>query len=154
MTTQREVYQRMKDEGRSGPTIRALDDDLIGAGHGGKCPDCKWNEDSLVVQFCPCRSQGTVSDDWATAYNVMHETVVRCAREAKIRVLPVDQEKIHDALDWCFLSAQVDGAHHKMWVIDQMVRSLTGDNYDEWVKIYRDGEDGPETYEWDTGIVP
>lgn len=65
-----------------------------------------------------------------------------------------------------------DGSFHKMWVIDQVVRALTGcprenrsvninfieyginDKYIEWVKNYSDGEDGPDTYEWDTGIAP
>lgn len=49
-----------------------------------------------------------------------------------------------------------DGGHHKMWVIDQMVRALTGGGsaYDDWVAGHRDGEDGPDTYEWDTGIAP
>ena len=47
-----------------------------------------------------------------------------------------------------------DGAHHKMWVIDQMVRELTGDKYDQWVRDYQNGEDGPDTYEWDEGIAP
>jgi hypothetical protein len=47
-----------------------------------------------------------------------------------------------------------DGAHHKTWVIDQMVRVLTGDDYEKWVAQYQDGEDGPETYEWDEGIAP
>lgn len=46
--------------------------------------------------------------------------------------------------------AQTDGAHHKLWCIDQMVRALTGDAYDDWVAEYE--EDG--TYEWDTGIAP
>lgn len=48
----------------------------------------------------------------------------------------------------------VDGADHKMWVIDQMVHALTGEDYAQWVSEYEDGEDGPETYEWDTGIAP
>lgn len=47
-----------------------------------------------------------------------------------------------------------DGDHHKMWVIDQMVRALAGDNYDKLIASKRNGEDGPETYEWDTGIAP
>ena len=37
-----------------------------------------------------------------------------------------------------------DGAHHKDWVIDQMVRALTGDRYSQVVAEARDGEDGPE----------
>lgn len=47
-----------------------------------------------------------------------------------------------------------DGAHHKMWVIDQMVRILAGDEYKAWVVSHCDGEDGPATYEWDVGIPP
>ena len=41
-----------------------------------------------------------------------------------------------------------------MWVIDQMVRALTGDGYEAWVKLQKDGEDGPNTYDWDEGIAP
>lgn len=48
----------------------------------------------------------------------------------------------------------IDGAHHKQWVIDQMVRALTGDGYEAWVVRQRDGDDGPDTYEWDEGIAP
>lgn len=47
-----------------------------------------------------------------------------------------------------------DGGHHKDWVIDQMVRQLTGDNYDAVVSDARAGEDGPETYSWEIGIAP
>lgn len=50
----------------------------------------------------------------------------------------------------------VDGAHHKNWVIDQMVRALCGDqpNYNKFVADAKAGEDGPETYAWDCGIAP
>lgn len=75
-------------------------------------------------------------------------------------------------------SGSYDGAHHKMWVIDQIVRALTlcpmvteetpdhfdyqytyevqgeSEEYEKWVKEFNDGEDGPETYEWDVGIAP
>ena len=47
-----------------------------------------------------------------------------------------------------------DGAHHKTWVIDQAVRALAGDYYDELIAAANGGEDGPETYEWDVGIPP
>ncbi|MHC4180472.1 MAG: hypothetical protein ACYSWU_23465 [Planctomycetota bacterium] len=46
-----------------------------------------------------------------------------------------------------------DGGHHKQWVLDQVVRILAAD-YDKWVAEYCDGEDGPQTYGWDTGIPP
>ena len=49
-----------------------------------------------------------------------------------------------------------DGGHHKQWVLDQVVRHLTGtpERYRQWVREYEDGEDGPHTYEWDEGIAP
>ena len=49
---------------------------------------------------------------------------------------------------------QIDGGHHKMWVIDQMCRHILGDNYDEFITECKKGEDGPETYDWDVGIAP
>ncbi len=48
----------------------------------------------------------------------------------------------------------IDGAHHKQWVLDQVVHALTGPRYDEWVQKYQDGEDGPETYRWGIGRAP
>jgi hypothetical protein len=36
----------------------------------------------------------------------------------------------------------IDGAHHKDWVIDQMVRALTGDAYKKFVEIACRGEEG------------
>jgi hypothetical protein len=41
-----------------------------------------------------------------------------------------------------------------MWVLDQVVRILTGDDYEQWVTDAKDGEDGPNTYDWDEGIPP
>jgi hypothetical protein len=48
----------------------------------------------------------------------------------------------------------IDGDHHKQWVLDQVVRVLTGPGYDAWVTAQKAGEDGPESYSWDTGIAP
>ena len=66
----------------------------------------------------------------------------------------------------------IDGNHHKAWVIDQMVRALAGcgtdwngdsrpteptppnDEYLFIVASAREGEDGPQTYDWDEGISP
>lgn len=36
------------------------------------------------------------------------------------------ERRIARATDIAFMYAQIDGAHHKMWTIDQMVRALTG----------------------------
>lgn len=87
------------------------------------------------------------------------------------------KSRITEALDYAQYG-QIDGDHHKTWVIDQMVRALTGcpevtasaidcrgnpytytaqgesDAYQRWVARYRDGEDGPDTYTWDCGIAP
>lgn len=63
----------------------------------------------------------------------------------------------------------IDGAHHKAWVIDQMVRALTGCPYSlsvhvgsygtcpeylDYVARYCTGDDGPETYFYDPGTPP
>lgn len=69
--------------------------------------------------------------------------------------MPVSADnKIEEALESARNYGWIDGAHHKMWVIDQMVRRLTGDGYAAWVAAYQQGEDGPNTYTWDTGISP
>ena len=64
------------------------------------------------------------------------------------------RERIEAALDIAFAYGSTDGAHHKAWVIDQMVRALIGDKYEAWAREARAGEEGPETYEWDEGIPP
>jgi hypothetical protein len=61
---------------------------------------------------------------------------------------------VEKALEIAFRFGSIDGSHHKAWAIDQMVRALTGDRYEAWVKEYKAGEDGPDTYEWDEGISP
>ena len=62
--------------------------------------------------------------------------------------------RISSALDIAMLYAGFDGDPHKVWVIDQMVRTLTGNGYADWVKAYNAGDDGPNTYEWEEGIAP
>jgi hypothetical protein len=47
-----------------------------------------------------------------------------------------------------------DGDHHKAWVIDQMVRALTGDGYDQFVTDTCAGGEGPDSYFWGVGIAP
>lgn len=61
----------------------------------------------------------------------------------------IDNESAY-ALMFAMSYGQDDGAHHKMWVIDQMVRAITGDAYEAMIKFYE--EDGK--YEWDTGVAP
>ena len=65
-----------------------------------------------------------------------------------------DEQKIDVALNLISIFGGIDGGHHKQWTLDQVVRALTGVGYEAWVKEQCDGEDGPDTYEWDTGIAP
>lgn len=68
--------------------------------------------------------------------------------------MPTDKQRIDQALEVIERFGGIDGAHHKTWVIDQVVRKLTGNKYEQWVKKMKAGDDGPETYEWDEGIPP
>lgn len=97
----------------------------------------------------------------------MQEIGVTRAIKLKDGVILDLEDRIEAALD---LVGNIDGAHHKQWIIDQMVRVLTGggDSYEGWVKAYEacDGEckrhhdvvggdeDCDEGYFWDEGIAP
>lgn len=64
------------------------------------------------------------------------------------------QARIDAAIAFAVQHGVVVGDHHKAWVIDQMVRILAGDKYEHIVKEAKDGEDGPDTYDWDEGLSP
>ena len=88
------------------------------------------------------------------------------------------EERIKMALGLAVQYGQIDGDHHKAWVIDQMVRALTGcpeitktatdhrgeefnydalgesDEYLHFIAEAKDGRDGPDTYSWNEGIAP
>lgn len=65
-----------------------------------------------------------------------------------------ETERINEAIDLAVRYGGIDGDHHKAWVIDQMIRILAGERYDQIVREACDGEDGPDTYSWETGIAP
>ncbi|GJD41278.1 hypothetical protein [Methylobacterium bullatum] len=65
-----------------------------------------------------------------------------------------DDEAIRNAISIAVRYGGIDGDHHKAWVIDQMVRALSGDGYDAIVVDAKSGEDGPDTYDWDEGTPP
>ena len=64
------------------------------------------------------------------------------------------EEETKRVLDLIFEYGQIDGGHHKMWVIDQIVRILTKDKYNEWIKDYVYDKETGDTYSWDKGIAP
>ncbi len=65
-----------------------------------------------------------------------------------------NKQKIEKALELAMNFGSIDGSHHKMWVIDQIVRALSDDDYDKLIAEFCNGEDGRETYSWDCGIAP
>lgn len=65
-----------------------------------------------------------------------------------------DNKRIEKAVELAINFGGIDGAHHKTWVIDQMLRILTGENYEQTIKEACSGEDGENTYDWETGIAP
>ena len=68
--------------------------------------------------------------------------------------MKTDQEKITAAINIAVEYGGTDGAHHKDWVIDQMVRALADDKYESIVAAAKAGEDGPDTHSWEEGIPP
>lgn len=64
------------------------------------------------------------------------------------------KDRINKALDTIFRYGQIDGDHHKAWVIDQVVRKLLGPNYDTFVYEYEHDVDTGEEYGWFEGIAP
>ncbi len=63
-------------------------------------------------------------------------------------------QRIDDAINIAVRYGGNDGSQHKAWVIDQMVRELAGDEYEQIVADAKNGQDGPDTYEWDEGVAP
>lgn len=73
----------------------------------------------------------------------------------EVQIGETDAERIQLAVEIALDYSYRDGEHHKTWVIDQMLRTLLGDDdYAVAITEYRAGEEGPETYEWDTGVAP
>lgn len=53
--------------------------------------------------------------------------------------------RIQKALQLAIEDGPCDGEHHKTWVIDQMVRALTGHDYKKFISKVKN---------WDVGLVP
>ena len=64
-------------------------------------------------------------------------------------------KRITQAVDIIFSAA--DGDHHRQWVLDQVLRTLLGDKYEEEVRRHCmtvDADGQWQTYGWDVGIAP
>lgn len=96
--------------------------------------------------------------------NNYKEYILKCGNKkskhfkAVVTVLNMLKEKdkqIEKVLEIAFQYGQIDGDHHKTWVIDQIVRILTGEKYNEFVKGYEtDEETGEKEWTWENGIAP
>ncbi len=80
--------------------------------------------------------------------------------QQRVSASPVETEllraqfKISQAMDVAMKYGGIDEAHHKAWVIDQVLRYLLGDEYDEAIALSCAGDDGPDTHTHDVGIPP
>lgn len=63
-----------------------------------------------------------------------------------VRTWHAMDNRIHEALKLALKYGHLEGAPRKMWVIDQMVRVLAGDEYKEVIGIL--------TTKWDEGTPP
>ena len=64
-----------------------------------------------------------------------------------------DRQRIEYTLAYIMDYGGYNGAHHKQWLLDQIVQTLTTpEEYDAWKRQYSHGDDTHK--EWDTGIAP
>ena len=92
--------------------------------------------------------------NWIGMSNQSAISNVLAEREQDKKRMQELEEERKKVLDLIFEYGQIDGGHHKMWVIDQIVRILTRDKYNEWVKNYVYDEETGDVYSWDKGIAP
>ena len=90
--------------------------------------------------------------DYAAGY--FYKTRGYRAMAVDVTEVPELTDRINEALNLAIQYGGIDGDHHKAWVIDGMVRALAGGEYDRIVAEACNGEDGPNTDEWDIGTPP
>ena len=80
--------------------------------------------------------------------------------ELEVRVMTLEN-RINNTVYIAQSFAQIDGAHHKLWTIDKMLRELLGaEGYKKFVEEYEAPYYDPQTgeeynpSEWETGIAP
>jgi len=64
------------------------------------------------------------------------------------------QDRIAAALDIASAAASTDGGHHKQWLIDQIVRALTGSGRDSGETAAYAAFTAASPDDWDIGIIP
>lgn len=118
-------------------------------GEGG---ECLVNESNIV--FCQREENATRITLMGSVYEIgVIETPDQILEKIK-RAKPPGPEIIQEAIKLGVEYGGINGSHHKTWVIDQMIRILAQDRYEQIVTDFKAGEDGPNTYDWDEGIAP
>lgn len=56
-----------------------------------------------------------------------------------------DKTKLQAIVGMAAAYAGIDAAHHKQWLVDQIVRTALGDKYENFIRSVGD---------WDVGIEP
>ena len=102
------------------------------------------------------------------------EKIIDVSNTEYVEYTPLDW-----ALLWIKIYGGIDGAHHKDWLLDHVVRILKGtqiiikeikwsngfiekrftldeptEEYLQWVKEIKSGEDGEDTYDYEYGCAP
>lgn len=62
------------------------------------------------------------------------------------------QTREQRVLDLIVDYGSIDGAHHKQWVLDQIIRVIIGVNYEAFIEAYMRNDEG--NVAWDVGIAP
>jgi hypothetical protein len=81
---------------------------------------------------------------------ILKENKMNEKTEKAISAILEFENRIEAAANMIIDYGGIDGGHHKQWVLDQTLRILLGDGYQQWLSNYC--EDG--RYEWDEGIAP
>lgn len=75
------------------------------------------------------------------AENIDHRVDSESREEARAFVTTGDRESaMAESLSLILNFSQIDGAHHKAWILDQVTRKLTGPNYQAFVDHHDLGE--------------
>lgn len=100
-----------------------------------------------------------LADDLETARNNMIK-IIQGLDKFNLNLTPAQSlRRIQSIL---FQYSQIDGAHHKAWCLDQILRASCGQNIDDYKKFVNQyeyntdtpTEDQEQIYEWNTGIAP
>lgn len=75
-----------------------------------------------------------------------------------LRFLPEESEAAHAnaaiALEFLFLQGQLKGSPEQHWLVDQLLRRLTDDRYEDFLDNYSVDEEFGLNFDWPVGTPP